>query len=124
VVPVFSSELELAKFAGKIDWFSTDGFDVLGLLPPGVLLGLDIASPHRIQLNRAAVRLDHRTRVYGLLVDEPSAVATARDAAAGVIRRRTGGEVAVEAAVPRDDLPPHLARLFDVGVVLWDRDGS
>jgi hypothetical protein len=59
VVPVFSSELELAKFAGKIDWFSTDGFDLLGLLPPGVFLGLDIDSPHRIQLNPAAVRLDH-----------------------------------------------------------------
>jgi hypothetical protein len=67
---------------------------------------------------------DHRTRVYGLLVDAPSAVAPARDAAVGVIRRTTGGEVAVEAVVPRADLPPHLARLFDVGVVLWERDGS
>ncbi|MGH9244442.1 MAG: SseB family protein [Acidimicrobiales bacterium] len=59
VVRVFSSEVELARFAGKAKWFSTDGFDLLGMLPKGVTLGLDIASPHRLQLNPAAVRLDH-----------------------------------------------------------------
>jgi hypothetical protein len=58
LVPVFSSEFELARFAGSTDWFSTDGLDLLGLLPPGFVLGLDVASPHRLELNPAAVRLE------------------------------------------------------------------
>jgi hypothetical protein len=58
VVPVFSSELELARFAGRIEWFSTLGFDLLDLLPAGVVLGLDIASPHRLQLHPADVHLE------------------------------------------------------------------
>ena len=65
VVPVFSSEQELARFAGRSDWFSTDGFDLLGLVPAGAMLGLDLASPHRLQLNPAAVRLDHAVYLPG-----------------------------------------------------------
>ncbi len=59
VVPVFSSEEELARFAGRVDWFSTDGLDLLGLVPTGMTIGLDMAAPHRLQLDPAAVRLDH-----------------------------------------------------------------
>jgi len=62
IVPVFSSELELAGFAGLVDWFSTDGLDLLGMLPDGVVLGLDVASPHRLHLNPAAVRLERAGR--------------------------------------------------------------
>ena len=40
VVPVLSSEMELSRFAGRSDWFSTDGFDLVSLLPTGVMLGL------------------------------------------------------------------------------------
>lgn len=57
VVPVFSSETELAAFAGRARWFSTLGVDLLGLLPEGVALGLDLASAHRLELDPAAARL-------------------------------------------------------------------
>ncbi len=63
VVPVFTSEAELARFAGRCDWFCTDGLDLLGLLPPGVVVGLDLASAHRLRLDPAAVRLDYVLRV-------------------------------------------------------------
>jgi hypothetical protein len=59
VVPVFSSEAELAKFMGTTRWFSTDGLDLLALLPRGVTIGLDMASPHRLQLDPAAVRVQY-----------------------------------------------------------------
>ncbi len=67
VVPVFSSEAELAKFMGRTKWFSTTGLDLLSLLPKGVTIGLDIASSHRLQLDPAAVRLD-----YALYLPGPS----------------------------------------------------
>ncbi len=63
VVPVFTSEAELARFAGRCDWFCTDGLDLLGLVPPGVVVGLDLASAHRLQLDPGAVRLDYVLRV-------------------------------------------------------------
>ncbi len=59
VVPVFTSEAELAKFMGRARWFSTTGLDLLSLLPPGVTIGLDMASFHRLQLDPAAVRLGY-----------------------------------------------------------------
>jgi len=59
VVPVFSSEAELARFMGTTRWFSTDGLDLLALLPAGVTIGLDLASPHRLHLDPAAVRLQY-----------------------------------------------------------------
>jgi hypothetical protein len=62
VVAVFSSELELARFAGRIQWFSTDGFDLLHALPAGLQLVLDIASPHRLQIDPSSVRVD--TAIY------------------------------------------------------------
>ncbi|MDP9070626.1 MAG: SseB family protein [Actinomycetota bacterium] len=58
VVPVFTSEAELARFMGRARWFSTTGLDLLGLLPSGVTIGLDMASPHRLQLDPASVRVD------------------------------------------------------------------
>ena len=58
VVPVFTSEAELARFMGVTNWFSTTGADLLHLLPPGVSVGLDIAAPHRLHLNPRAVSLE------------------------------------------------------------------
>ena len=58
VVPVFTTEAELARFMGRCRWFSTTGLDLLGLLPAGVTIGVDMASPHRLQLDPAAVRVD------------------------------------------------------------------
>lgn len=58
VVPVFTSEAELARFMGRSRWFSTTGLDLLGLLPAGVTIGLDMASPHRLQLDPASVRVE------------------------------------------------------------------
>lgn len=52
-VPVFTSEEQLALFAGKSDWFSTDGADVLRLLPPGYDLALDLAGPQPVRLHAA-----------------------------------------------------------------------
>ena len=58
VAPVFSSEMELARFGGPADWFSTDGFDVVATIPPGVIIGLDLAAPHRLRIDPAAIRLE------------------------------------------------------------------
>jgi hypothetical protein len=64
---------------------------------------------------------DTRTRVYGVLVDTDADVAPAREACAeAVVAAGLADEFAVEAAVLADDLPAHLRRLFDVGVVLWE----
>lgn len=65
VVPVFTSEAELAKFMGRTRWFATTGLDLLGLLPQGVTIGLDMASPHRLQLDPAVVRLDYALYLGG-----------------------------------------------------------
>jgi hypothetical protein len=59
VAPVFSSEAEMAKLVGETRWLSTDGLRFLSLLPPGVTIGLDLASPHRLRLDPAAVRLEY-----------------------------------------------------------------
>lgn len=68
VVPVFSSEAELARFVGQGEWFSTTGADLLTLLPTGVVLGLDLASPHRVRLDPAATELE---RVLYLRLSRP-----------------------------------------------------
>jgi hypothetical protein len=53
MVPVFTSEEELARYAGACDWFSGPGSDVLDLLPPGYDLALDLAGPHPVRLHAA-----------------------------------------------------------------------
>jgi len=55
VVPVFSSEAQLARAQGPVKWFATSGADLYGLLPEGHDLILDIAGEHPLRLRRAAV---------------------------------------------------------------------
>ncbi len=64
---------------------------------------------------------DQRTRVYGVVVDDEDKVRPARQACFEVVARATGGPVAVEVAALTEDLPEHLRRLVDTGVVLWER---
>jgi hypothetical protein len=55
VVPVFSSEEQLARARGPVPWFATSGADLFGLLPEGYDVVLDIAGEHPLRLRRAAV---------------------------------------------------------------------
>jgi hypothetical protein len=62
LVPVFSSEEELARFAlarGEGDdvvaWFSTSGRDVLDLLPNGYGVALDPAGAHPLVLPASSI---------------------------------------------------------------------
>ncbi|NLU67999.1 SseB family protein [Streptomyces sp. HNM0574] len=45
VVPVFSSEEQLARYAGACAYFSTVGEDLLSLLPSGHGIVVDLAGP-------------------------------------------------------------------------------
>jgi hypothetical protein len=58
VAPVFSSEAELGRVVGRQRFLSTDGLNFLSLLPAGVRIGLDMGSPHRLELDPAAARLE------------------------------------------------------------------
>jgi hypothetical protein len=55
VIPVFSSEEELARARGQVWWFATSGADLWGLLPEGYDVVLDIAGDHPLRLRRTAV---------------------------------------------------------------------
>ncbi len=70
VAPIFSSEAELVKLVGPVRWLSTDGLRFLSLLPPGVMIGLDIASTHRLRLDPAAVRLEYALVLPGQQAEE------------------------------------------------------
>ena len=59
-VPVFSSERELLRARGPVPWFATTGADVLGLLPEGYDVVLDMAGDFPLRLRPAA--LERRTR--------------------------------------------------------------
>lgn len=55
VVPVFTSEEQLVRARGPVTWFVTSGTDLLGLLPEGYDVVLDIAGDHPLRLRRSAV---------------------------------------------------------------------
>ena len=62
LVPVFSSEEELARYAvargeaeGIVRWFSTSGRDVLDLLPEGYGVALDPAGAHPLVLPAGSI---------------------------------------------------------------------
>jgi hypothetical protein len=69
VVPVFTSRAELVKFLllgrpeaaseSTFQWLSTDGVHLLSLLPPGVKVGLDLGSDHRLALDPAAATVSY-----------------------------------------------------------------
>ncbi|MGC0423077.1 SseB family protein [Embleya sp. AB8] len=51
VVPVFTSEEQLARFVqGPCEWFATDGADLVRLLPPGYDIAIDLAGPRPVRL--------------------------------------------------------------------------
>jgi len=50
-VPVFTSPEQLALFTrASVDWFSTDGADLLRLLPAGYDIAIDLAGPRPVRL--------------------------------------------------------------------------
>lgn len=49
-VPVFTSLVELARFAGQTAWFSALGQDVLNLLPDGYDVVVDAGTPRAVRL--------------------------------------------------------------------------
>jgi hypothetical protein len=59
VAPLFSTEEELIKVSGRGAWLAATGLEVLSIIPPGVTIGLDIGSDHRLQLDPAAARLEY-----------------------------------------------------------------
>lgn len=56
LVPVFSSEQELIRARGPVRWFATTGVDLLGLLPDGHDIVLDLAGDAPLRLRPAALR--------------------------------------------------------------------
>ena len=55
VVPVFSSPEQLALASGAVPWFSVTGAELLGLLPAGYDLVLDLAGPAPLRLRPGAL---------------------------------------------------------------------
>ena len=55
LVPVWTSEAELARSVGATAWFSTTGADLLGLLPVGYDLLLDPDGEAALRLRPSAV---------------------------------------------------------------------
>jgi len=60
VVPVFTSLVELARFAGQTAWFSTIGQELLDLLPDGYDIVVDPGSSHPLRLLGSATELRER----------------------------------------------------------------
>ncbi len=63
LVPVFSSERELVRARGPVRWFATTGADVLGLLPEGYDIVLDMAGEAPLRLRPAALERGTKTEV-------------------------------------------------------------
>jgi hypothetical protein len=55
VIPVFSSPEQLALARGTVPFFSLTGADLLGLLPAGYDLLLDVAGPAPLRLRPSAL---------------------------------------------------------------------
>ena len=56
LVPVWTSEVELARSVGASAWFSTTGADLLSLLPVGYDLLLDPDEDAALRLRPSALR--------------------------------------------------------------------
>jgi hypothetical protein len=56
IVPVFTTLVELARFAGQTPWFSALGQDVLDLLPDGYDIVFDPGTPRAVRLRGDATR--------------------------------------------------------------------
>lgn len=55
-IPVFTSEAELARARGPAGWLATSGADLLGMIPEGYDLILDMAGPAPLRLRPAALQ--------------------------------------------------------------------
>lgn len=51
MVPVFTSEEQLALFAGESAWFCATGADLLGMLPPGYDVAVDLGGAQPVRLH-------------------------------------------------------------------------
>ncbi|MDP9071938.1 MAG: SseB family protein [Actinomycetota bacterium] len=56
LIPVFTSPEQLARARGAVAWFSTTGADVLGLVPEGYDIALDMAGDAPLRLRMGALR--------------------------------------------------------------------
>ena len=56
VIPVFTSEAELARFRGAVGWFSTTGADLLDLVPDGYDFLIDPGGDHPLRVQPGATR--------------------------------------------------------------------
>lgn len=63
LIPVFSSEHELLRALGHVAWFATTGADVLGLLPEGYDIVLDMAGDSPLRLRPSALERATKTEV-------------------------------------------------------------
>lgn len=68
LIPVFSSDAQLARYALQAErpamaWFSTTGADLLGLMPDGYDIALDIAGDSPLRLRPAALQASTRVEV-------------------------------------------------------------
>jgi hypothetical protein len=63
LVPVFSSERELLRARGPVAWFATTGADVLGLLPEGYDVVLDMTGDSPLRLRPTALERGTKTEV-------------------------------------------------------------
>ena len=55
VIPMFTGQDELRRYAGDSRWFSVTGAEVLDLLPSGYGLVLDIEGEHRVMFDAQAI---------------------------------------------------------------------
>lgn len=63
LVPVWTTEAELARSLGAAAWFSTNGADLLDLLPPGYDLLLDPDGDSALRLRPSALRREQAVTV-------------------------------------------------------------
>lgn len=50
-IPVFTSEVRLARHAGAVRWFATTGLDLMSLAPVGHRFVVDPGAPHQIVID-------------------------------------------------------------------------
>ncbi|MFF7246804.1 SseB family protein [Embleya sp. NPDC008237] len=66
VVPVFTSEEQLALFVGgACDWFATEGGDLVRLLPAGYDIAVDLAGPQPVRLRASLWNGEPETEATG-----------------------------------------------------------
>lgn len=65
IMPIFTSEAQLARHRGPVAWFSTTGADLLDLVPAGHRLVVDQSSDTPVVLDPGATRRGVRLERVG-----------------------------------------------------------